>query len=93
MHDEGAKWGFGGCFLCFGLVVMIFAKSVPFFGVVGKKGGGVFHGGVGVMKVEFLLNFSIINEKISCIFPSVIGEFFLTLQSTKSWYRHFLALI
>lgn len=44
------------------------------------------------MKVEFLLNFYIINEKISCIFPSVIGEFFLTLQSTKSWYRHFLAL-
>lgn len=35
------------------------------------------------MKVEFLLNFSIINEKISCIFPSVIGEFFLTLQSTN----------
>ena len=33
LHDEGAKWGFGGCFLCFGLVVMIFAKSVPFFGV------------------------------------------------------------
>lgn len=40
-------------------------------------------GGVGVMKVEFLLNFSIINEKISCIFPWVIGEFFLTLQSTN----------
>lgn len=68
-------------------------KVFHFFGVGGKKGGGVFHGGVGVMKVGFLLNFSIINEKISCIFPSVIGEFFLTLQSTKSWYRHFFALI
>ena len=58
-----------------------------------KRVGEFFMGGVGVMKVEFLLNFSIINEKISCVFPSVIGEFFLTLQSTKSWYRHFLALI
>ena len=58
-----------------------------------KRVGEFFMGGVGVMKVGFLLNFSIINEKISCVFPSVIGEFFLTLQSTKSWYRHFLALI
>lgn len=48
-----------------------------------KRVGEFFYGGVGVMKVEFLLNFSIINEKISCIFPSVIGEFFLTLQSTN----------
>lgn len=48
-----------------------------------KRVGEFFMGGVGVMKVEFLLNFSIINEKISCIFPSVIGEFFLTLQSTN----------
>ena len=71
-----------------------FSPKVFHFLASDEKRVGEFFmgGGVGVMKVEFLLNFSIINEKISCIFPSVIGEFFLTLQSTKSWYRHFLAL-
>ena len=71
-----------------------YSPKVFHFSVLEEKWVGEFFlGGVGVMKVEFLLNFSIINEKISCVFPSVIGEFFLTLQSTKSWYRHFLALI
>ena len=86
--------GGDGCFLCFGLVDMDFRQKCSIFLRRMKKGWGSFSwGGVGVMKVEFLLNFYIINEKISCIFPSVIGEFFLTLQSTKSWYRHFFALV
>ena len=76
--------GGDGCFLCFGLVDMDFRQKCSIFWCwMNKRVGELFMGGVGVMKVEFLLNFSIINEKISCIFPSVIGEFFLTLQSTN----------
>ena len=76
--------GGDGCFLCFGLVDMDFRQKCSIFLASDEKRvGEFFMGGVGVMKVEFLLNFYIINEKISCIFPSVIGEFFLTLQSTN----------
>ena len=83
LHDEGAKWG-GWVLFVLRLSGYGFSPKVfHFLASDEQKGGGVFHGGVGVMKVEFLLNFYIINEKISCIFPSVIGEFFLTLQSTN----------
>lgn len=83
VHSRGCV-AFSGCFLCFGLVGMDFRQKCSIFRCRRKKRvGEFFMGGVGVMKVEFLLNFSIINEKISCVFPSVIGEFFLTLQSTN----------
>ena len=42
LHDEGAKWGFGGCFLCFGLVGMDFRQKCSIFRCWRKKGWGSF---------------------------------------------------